>query len=108
MLTNQKFPGETDADGNSKASVTTRQVSGGSSHKVEWHEGNAHRGCSAPSSITFPVDSDTQPYELHECHLDHDGNTIEGQVHDHNPAPGSLPSPNPVKKSKTAPATKGS
>lgn len=42
-----------------------------------------------------------QPLHSQEIHFSHAGDVLDVIDHKHNPAPGSLPSPNPQRKSRT-------
>lgn len=107
MLRNQKFPGEGDGS-NVDVTTTKANQSGGTSHRAEWHAGNAHRGVAGPASIQDAVDDDQQPLHVQEVHLSpHSGNVLDVIDHDHQPARPALPSPQPQKKSKLLPAVGG-
>jgi hypothetical protein len=105
--TKQKVVSKTSHDAEKPVRVRQVNQAGGTSESLDWLHGNAHRGCCAPASIQWPVDDQEDPYVNHEAHLDSHGNTIEGIVHDHSPAPGSLPSPEPQKKGTTYPSIGG-
>jgi hypothetical protein len=105
MLNNQKFPGETDSDGNSKASVTTKHDDGGTSQEFDWQHVQG-RGGLFPASIQRHVDGqdDHHPLVTEEIHFQHPSaaaDVAERLHHDHSIKPAALPSPAPHRHSKT-------